>query len=74
MKWLLLVVSVVCIIWGGLISFSDAYFKYWQNSYWKESKNNQWSDNSRKVNRLGTGFGAFLFGLALAYFVLFQMH
>ena len=73
-KIVFLFISAVCIIWGGLVSFSDKYFTYWQNTHWKEENNNQWSESSRKANRLGTGFGAFVFGLALAYFVLFEMH
>jgi len=70
----LLIVSAVCILWGGMISFSQRFFSYWQNTHWKESNNGQWSDTSRKANRLGVGFGAFVFGIALAYFVLFEMH
>jgi hypothetical protein len=69
-----LFISAVCIVWGGLITFSDKYFTYWQNTYWKEKNNNQWSDPSRKANRLGAGFGALVFGIALAYMVLFEMH
>ena len=69
----LLFISAICIVWGGLISFSDKYFTYWQNTYRKETNSNHWSDSSKKVNRLGTGFGAFVFAIALAYFVLFEM-
>ena len=72
MKLLLLFLSIVCVLWGGLISFSDEYFAYWQNTYWKEAKRNQWSNRSRTVNRYGTGLGAFLFGIALGYLVLFD--
>ena len=61
----LLILSIVCIAWGGMISFSERFFSYWQD--------NQWSDASRKANRLGVGLGAFMFGIALAYLVLFGM-
>jgi hypothetical protein len=70
----LLFISAAYIVWGGMISFSDRFFSYWQNTHWKETNNNQWSGASRKANRLGVGFGAFVFGIALAYFVLFEMH
>lgn len=62
----LLILSIVCIAWGGMISFSQRFFSYWQDTHWKETNNNQWSDASRKANRLGVGLGAFMFGIALA--------
>jgi hypothetical protein len=36
----LLFICAICIIWGGLISFSKKYFTYWQNTYWKEKQDN----------------------------------
>lgn len=68
-----LVISIVSIFWGARITFSNKYFTYWQNKFWKEKNNSQWSTESVKVNRWGTGFGALIFGIALAYFVIFQM-
>lgn len=68
----ILIISIGSIVWGGMISFSERFFEYWQNNHWKESNNRQWADTSRKANRLGVGLGAFVFGIALAYFVLFE--
>jgi hypothetical protein len=70
----LLSISLLCITWGGLIAFSNKYFSYWQNTYWKEKHHKQWSRSSVKVNRWGTGLGALIFGIALAYFVFFQIN
>lgn len=66
-------ISAACVLWGALIVFSEKYFSYWQNRYWKERNDGQWSETSIKANRLGTGLGSLIFGLALAYFALFQM-
>jgi hypothetical protein len=70
----LLLISANFIFWGARISFSEKYFRYWQNKYWKETNDSQWSDASVKVNRRGTGLGALLFGIAVTYLVLFEMH
>ncbi len=68
-----LLIGLICLIWGFRITFSIQYFTYWQNKYWKEKNNNQWSEKSQKINRLGTGLGAFLFGIGLIYLVLFKI-
>ena len=70
----LLTISAICVVWGGMITFPERFFSYWQNTHWQEANDDQWSGASRKANRLGVGFGAFVFGIALAYFVLFEMH
>ena len=66
-------ISLLCIVWGSLITFSDSYFRYWQNIYWREKNDHQWSDKSQKMNRVGTGFGVLIFGIALLYFSLFGL-
>ena len=73
-KIVLLCIGVVCIVWGGLITVSERYFKYWQNTYWKEGHDHQWSKESIKINRWGKGFGALVFGTALIYFAIIQIH
>lgn len=70
----LLVISANFIFWGARIVFSDQYFNYWQNKYWKEKNNHQWSASSVAVNRWATGLGSLLFGIAMTYIVLFQIH
>lgn len=70
----LLLISGNFIFWGARIVFSDKYFSYWQNKYWKEKDGHQWSDSSVKVNRIGTGFGSLIFGIVMAYYVLFEIH
>lgn len=72
-KSVLLFISGICILWGGLITFSERYFTYWQNAYWKEEGNRHWSEKSIRINRWGKGFGALIFGIALVYIVLFIM-
>jgi hypothetical protein len=69
----LLFISIVCIAWGGLITFSEKYFTYWQNAYWERKNSKQSSVWGKDLNRYGTGLGTFLFGVALTYFVIFQM-
>jgi len=69
----LLIVAAAFGLWGALIVFSDKYFVYWQNRFWKEKSDYQWSPASVRVNRWGTGLGALAFGTAVSYFVIFQM-
>lgn len=73
-KAALLLISAVCILWGGLITLSERYFRYWQNAYWKEENEHQWSIESTKINRWGKGFGALIFGIGLAYLAIYQIH
>ena len=68
-----LILGTIAVLWGGLIVFSDTCFTYWQNKFWKEKDENQWSARSVTVNRLGTGLAAFLFGIATVYLAIFEM-
>lgn len=69
----LLILAAASIFWGARIVFSDKYFAYWQNRFWKEKDSHQWSVESVKVNRWGTGLGALIFGIAVVYLVIFQI-
>jgi hypothetical protein len=69
-----LLIGVGCTIWGGRITFSDSYFKYWQDTYWKEKGGNQWSKRSVDVNRWGSGLGTLMLGLGFIYLAIFQIH
>jgi len=70
----LLVIAANFVFWGARIVFSDKYFTYRQNKYWKKKDGHQWSESSVQVNRFGTGLGSLLLGIAMTYFAFFQMH
>lgn len=65
--------GLVFVLWGGAITFSNRYYEYWRSKYWGEDRDLGWLGKSRNVNRWGTCFGGFVFGLAVLYFVIFQM-
>lgn len=69
----LLILAAASILWGAQIVFSDKYFAYWQSKFWKEKDGHEWSAESMKVNRWGTGLGALIFGIAVVYLVMFQI-
>ena len=46
----ILIISIGSIVWGGMISFSERFFAYWQNTHWKESNSSQWADEAYPVD------------------------
>lgn len=70
-KFGLLLIGLIFATFGFLIVFSNQFFKYWNNLHWREKDNKQWSEESIKVNRFGTGLGSLLLGLFIIYLTLF---
>ena len=56
-----------------MIMFSDKYFSRWQDTWWREEDNKQWTPENVKFNRYGRLFIASL-SLVLAVGVMKQRH
>ena len=54
-----------------MIMFSDKYFSRWQDTWWREEDNKQWTPENVKFNRYGRGLRAIIIGAGLVYIALF---
>ena len=60
-----------CLYWGFSILLSDSYFTRWQNTHWKESNDEQWSNESMRYNKFVRPLCTIGLGVGLLYLLLF---
>jgi len=70
-KILIALLGMPFLCWGSLILFSNSYFARWQNTWWREEDNKQWTPVNVKFNRYGRGLRAIIIGASLLYIGLF---
>ena len=70
-KILIALLGIPFLGWGLMIMFSDKYFSRWQNTWWREEDNKQWTPENVKFNRYGRGLRAIIIGAGLVYIALF---
>jgi hypothetical protein len=60
-------IGIVIFVWGFLIVASPQFFKYWQDSYWKEKNNEHLKPDHQFNNKWLRGFSALFAGASMIY-------
>lgn len=69
-SYLFLLLGGIMFVWALLIIFSNKFFTWWQDRYWKEENSHHLSVQSIVYNRYGTGIGMLVLSIVIIYSAL----